>query len=490
MGVDELARVPSSRKAVADGESWSRGAVLTIFIGSSSETKFLAESISRHLNNLGDITCWDGDFFELGHGTLETLVLAVKKFDFAIFVLGADDDVRLRGQVGATPRANVMFELGLFMGALGSDRVFPMFGDEKELFIPSDFSGVTITKYVSKGLKRDDYESCLKATKSACEKIRHAIRKFRPPPPRAILTQRAVKSISSWLEIQQDEVNILVDASEAKALEDFEEACHEALARSKIYDAITKALGKPFGYYIQAIGTAKQNGQQKKMYLNCCMRPKLDRDRETPTYLQALLNNDPKEGATTEYLESDIRQLIGKPSFGHWLLNRALNPVPLALILDCSTKSEWDARIITDYDTPLAVEIDASRTSKDFKPALQRLKIGGFALPGLEDRFKSLRGLLNDRQENYMGTDIKSVLFIPVHGWPGITLQILTRERLAVDASVAETAPGPQGDGESPVRLTVDELVSIRLCGERIQRLLALKMRPAPTSREKASASQ
>jgi hypothetical protein len=106
------------------------------------------------------------------------------------------------------------------------------------------------------------------------------------------------------------------------------------------------------------------------------------------------------------------------------------------------------------------------------------LTSGGFALPGLEDRFKSLKGLLTDNQEHYIGSVIKSVLFIPVHGWPGITLQILTRERLVIDAHIASSDLGPNGDGEFPVRLTVDELMSIRLCGERIQRLLAHKVQP------------
>jgi hypothetical protein len=77
-------------------------------------------------------------------------------------------------------------------------------------------------------------------------------------------------------------------------------------------------------------------------FQNLGLRP--DRRPGTPTYLEALLPYDPKDEPKAEYLESDIRQLIHKPSFGHWLLSSGLHPVPLALILDCSQKSKWDAR--------------------------------------------------------------------------------------------------------------------------------------------------
>ena len=124
--------------------------MLKMFIGSSSESANLAEAIATHLRGQADITVWKRNFFQLGNNTLDTLVAAASEFDLAVFVLGPDDDLQYRGTAGATPRANVLFELGLFMGALGSNRVFGVFSDQKDLFIPNDFAGVTIAKYKSK----------------------------------------------------------------------------------------------------------------------------------------------------------------------------------------------------------------------------------------------------------------------------------------------------------------------------------------------------
>jgi predicted nucleotide-binding protein len=45
-------------------------------------------------------------------------------FDFAILVLTPDDLTQSRGKQQPSPRDNVVFELGLFIGALGRDRVF------------------------------------------------------------------------------------------------------------------------------------------------------------------------------------------------------------------------------------------------------------------------------------------------------------------------------------------------------------------------------
>jgi Predicted nucleotide-binding protein containing TIR-like domain len=444
-----------------------------IFIGSSSESMNLAEAVRKHLSDLGSVKIWRQNFFELGRGTLDTLVKGATEFDFAVFILGSDDNLQHRGAEGTTPRANVVFELGLFMGALGSDRVFAMFGNQKGLFIPNDFAGVTTAFYESEGLNLNDFESCVSATEGGSQNIREAILGYKPNPPAArsaILTDRTVRSIRSYLAFKQEGVNIAVDADDAKALEQFDCDCHAVVGGSGIYQAIRDALDTPFGFYVQALG-AVAGGTR---YLNCCMRP--GGKPGAVTYLDALLLKD-ADGAKTKFIEEDIADLTKTKSFGHWLLSAALDPVPLAVIIDCSEKSQWNAQIIASYDTPLVFTIDASATSDDFSPALRKMNKVAFA--GLDDRFKSLKEMLADHKENYMGSVIKSVLFIPIHGWPGVTLQILTRERLIVDAQTPEVAVQPDAKGESPVRLTLDELMSIRLCGERLQGLLAHKVRPA-----------
>jgi hypothetical protein len=444
-----------------------------LFIGSSSESLNLAEAAGAHLDGLAEITIWKRNFFELGRGTLDTLVGAAAAFDFAIFILGPDDDIQYRGAAGKTPRANVLFELGLFMGALGSGRVFAMVSDQEDLLIPNDFDGVTIAHYESKNLDLTDYPSCERATKGAYDKIRLAILRHKPDPPAArsaIFSDRTVRSISSYLSFKQEEVNIAVDVDDARAVKQFDCDCHAVVGGSRIYDAIKNALGTAFGFYVQAVGAV---GEEKR-YLNCCLRPSTKPG--TVTYLEALFSKDTYGRPKDDFIGDNIVALTRVRTFGHWLLSTSLDPVPLALIIDFSKKSRWDAQIIFSSNTPLVYKIDVSATSDDFVPALS--KLGIVTLAGIDDRIKSLKGMISDHEEDYMGNLIKSVLFIPIHGWPGITLQILTRERLIVDTQTPQIAP-PPGD-DAPLLLTVDELMSVRLCGERLQGLLAHKVRPMP----------
>jgi hypothetical protein len=86
--------------------------------------------------------------FGLSGGTLETLVEECRNFDFAVFVLSADDFVQRRGQHGNAPRDNVLFELGLFMGQLGRDRTFFVHCLADHLLLPTDLAGVTPASYL------------------------------------------------------------------------------------------------------------------------------------------------------------------------------------------------------------------------------------------------------------------------------------------------------------------------------------------------------
>ena len=55
---------------------------------------------------------------------LSSLLGVLRSFEFAAFVFTPDDIARLRGRDVLIARDNVVFEVGLFMGALGAERVF------------------------------------------------------------------------------------------------------------------------------------------------------------------------------------------------------------------------------------------------------------------------------------------------------------------------------------------------------------------------------
>ena len=62
-------------------------------------------------------------------------------------VLSPDDMVISREATLTAPRDNVVFELGLFMGALGHVRTFLIRPVQEDLKIPTDLAGLTAVLY-------------------------------------------------------------------------------------------------------------------------------------------------------------------------------------------------------------------------------------------------------------------------------------------------------------------------------------------------------
>lgn len=118
-----------------------------IFIGSSSEGLEVAENIQVNLDDDCEVTVWKQGHFGLGSSTLESLVTKLNQFDFAVLVLTPDDLIETRGDSLFSPRDNVVFELGLFMGHLGRERTIVIFDRTADLKLPSDLAGVTSATY-------------------------------------------------------------------------------------------------------------------------------------------------------------------------------------------------------------------------------------------------------------------------------------------------------------------------------------------------------
>ncbi|MEO6720584.1 MAG: TIR domain-containing protein [Ferruginibacter sp.] len=145
-----------------------------IFIGSSVEGLSVAYSIQQNLTHDADVTVWDQGVFELSRTTIESLIEALAKSDFGIFVFNQDDIVKIRDQDTKSVRDNVLFEFGLFIGKLGRDRVFFIIPDNTELHLPTDLIGVTPGKYDP---YRED-NSLQAATGPVCHQIRLQIKKL------------------------------------------------------------------------------------------------------------------------------------------------------------------------------------------------------------------------------------------------------------------------------------------------------------------------
>jgi len=113
-----------------------------VFIGSSTEGLEIAEYVQLGLQYVADCTVWNQEALALSELVLEGLARRARDYDFAVLVLTPDDVVIKRDVKGNTPRDNVMFELGLFIGVLGRERTFVVCGRENAHMLPTDLAGL------------------------------------------------------------------------------------------------------------------------------------------------------------------------------------------------------------------------------------------------------------------------------------------------------------------------------------------------------------
>jgi hypothetical protein len=122
-----------------------------IFLGSSGKQTKLLQALTRGLEDVAHVEPWTTSF-NPGTTTLERLLELSREVDFAAFVFARDDWTTISspasdpsGSGQASPRDNVVFEAGLFGGALGMRRTFILHASGSKL--PSDLLGLTCVRY-------------------------------------------------------------------------------------------------------------------------------------------------------------------------------------------------------------------------------------------------------------------------------------------------------------------------------------------------------
>jgi hypothetical protein len=120
-----------------------------IFIACSLDNGMpVARALVRQLREHAlDATIWNEDVFPPGLTSIDALHRQLECSDFAITVFTPDDIVQSKGVTVLAPRDNVVFELGLFLGRLGRDRVFVVRPQNPNLKSFSDFAGVVFVEY-------------------------------------------------------------------------------------------------------------------------------------------------------------------------------------------------------------------------------------------------------------------------------------------------------------------------------------------------------
>jgi hypothetical protein len=117
-----------------------------MFLGSSGKQAKLLKAITRGLEDVVDVQPWTTTF-NPGRSTLDRLVELSQEVDFAAFVFAQDDwtATDASDSAQASPRDNVVFEAGLFGGALGIRRTFILHANDSKL--PTDLLGLTAVRY-------------------------------------------------------------------------------------------------------------------------------------------------------------------------------------------------------------------------------------------------------------------------------------------------------------------------------------------------------
>lgn len=144
-----------------------------VFIASSSEglevLGIVRQFLQDELDQVADVEPWTLAF-ELSATYIESLEKIADESDFAILVLTSDDVTTSRKKQKLSPRDNVIFELGLFMGALGRERCYLVQEDRPDLKLPTDLLGLH-----SAGFKRPDDGDLKSALSAKCTLIAERI---------------------------------------------------------------------------------------------------------------------------------------------------------------------------------------------------------------------------------------------------------------------------------------------------------------------------
>ena len=143
-----------------------------LFVGSSSEQVSISNAVVALLPvDLVATTLWTTGVFGASSFPIDDLEVQIKSADFALLVAGSDDEVTSRGKVSSAPRDNVIFELGLFMGALSRRRTFVLVPKGVAIKLPTDLLGINHLRFDPNA--KDMNEAVGEAVAELCTIIQH-----------------------------------------------------------------------------------------------------------------------------------------------------------------------------------------------------------------------------------------------------------------------------------------------------------------------------
>ena len=128
-----------------------RNATPILFVGSSRESLPIVQALLDGWKSAPFIVRpWTGGVFTPSQFPIDDLTKQLDACDYAALVLGPDDQILSRGATSNAPRDNVLFELGLFMGAISRSRTFFIVPADVDVKIPTDILGLNPLRFMSK----------------------------------------------------------------------------------------------------------------------------------------------------------------------------------------------------------------------------------------------------------------------------------------------------------------------------------------------------
>lgn len=123
-----------------------------IFIASSGKNRDWAADLQELLDRITsddfEFEVWDQDIFRPSSYVLHDLIQKASTSSAAIFLFAPDDEITINAETKKITRDNVIFELGLFTGHLGTSRVIVLASNDTNNFrMMSDIEGLTTVRF-------------------------------------------------------------------------------------------------------------------------------------------------------------------------------------------------------------------------------------------------------------------------------------------------------------------------------------------------------
>ncbi len=176
-----------------------------LFIASSVESLPIAEAVNVNLDHDFEVTIWKNGTFKLSSSTVEDLVEKSSAVDFALFIFSPDDITTIRNRNEHVVRDNVIFEMGLFVGAIGKSRSFVLKPRDVDMHLPTDLLGVTPADFDA---NRSDGD-LVSATNRACSLIKSEVERLGLINHASLSESKAIIANPASYELKEQDYKVL-----------------------------------------------------------------------------------------------------------------------------------------------------------------------------------------------------------------------------------------------------------------------------------------